>query len=80
MLYRATGEQVRLHTARRVFALVPILVFLMALMLSAGPVGVSSSQFLQMLLRAIAASLASSFVCIAVYGFYRYLLERSYGL
>ena len=80
MLYHATGWKTRLHTARRVFALVPIVVFLFTLMLSAGPVGVTSSQFLQMLLRAAAASLASSFVCIAAYGFYRYLIERSYGL
>jgi hypothetical protein len=33
-----------------------------------------------MLLRASVAALASAFVCIGAYGFYRYLIERSPGL
>jgi hypothetical protein len=72
--------QNRLRTARRIFSLVPVLVFLSTLILFAGPVGESPYLFMQLLLRVIAASLASSFVCIAAYGFYRYLLERSPGL
>ena len=75
-----TDWQIRLHTARRVFRLVPIIIFLFVLILLATPVEHSPVQFMQLLLHAVVASLASSFVCIAAYGFYRYLLERSPGL
>jgi TRAP-type C4-dicarboxylate transport system permease small subunit len=36
--------------------------------------------FSHALLRVVAVSLASAIVCIAAYGFYRYLLDRSPGL
>lgn len=72
--------QSRLHTARRVFSLLPILVFLLTLMLLSTSVEQSYSEFLTVLLQSIATSLASSFVSIAAYGFYRYLVDRSLGL
>ena len=70
----------RMHTAKRAFAAVPVLVFLMALMLFAGTGVSSASDFAQVLLRAVAASLTSSLVCIAAYGFYTYTVDRTYGL
>lgn len=72
--------QFRLHNARRVFSLVPILVFLVSLMLFSSTAGQSYVQFMQVLLESVAVSLASSFVSIAAYGFYKYLVERSPGL
>ena len=70
----------RMYTARRAFGIVPVLVFLMALMLFVGT-GVSSvSDFAQVLLRAVAASLTSTLVCIAAYGFYGYTVDRTHGL
>jgi hypothetical protein len=70
----------RLHTARRIFSLLPIVVFLLTLILLASSVEPSFAAFLSALLQSIATSLASSFVSIAAYGFYRYLLDRSLGL
>ena len=70
----------RLHTARRIFALIPLVVFLLTLALFAGQAEHSVTGFAQALLRVIATSLASSLVCIAAYGFYSYLLDRSHGL
>ncbi|MBF6612044.1 MAG: hypothetical protein IVW55_02850 [Chloroflexi bacterium] len=70
----------RLHTARRIFSLIPIVVFFLSLMIFAQPIGDAPFLFVQMLLRGIVTALASSFVCMAAYGFYRYLIERSPGL
>lgn len=70
----------RMYTARRAFSTVPVLVFLMALMLFTGTGVASASDFAQVLLRAIAASLTSSLVCIAAYGFYGYTVDRTHGL
>lgn len=75
----ATGPD-HLHTARRIFSLVPVVVFFVALVLMAEPSGQSPSHFLQVLLRVTGASLASAFVCIAAYGFYKYMHEKSFGL
>jgi hypothetical protein len=72
--------QDRLHTARRVFGLVPVIVFLLSLALFMSVADPSLYGFSHALLRVIAVSLASSIVCIAAYGFYRYLLDRSSGL
>jgi hypothetical protein len=69
-----------MYTARRAFSTVPVLVFLMALMLFTGTGVASASDFAQVLLRAIAASLTSSLVCIAAYGFYGYTVDRTHGL
>jgi hypothetical protein len=80
LLHNSAHMQGRLHTARRVFWLLPVLVFLLTLILLAAPVEHSYTGFLTVLLQSIATSLASSFVSIAAYGFYRYLLERSLGL
>lgn len=82
------GEQSRLRTARRIFALIPVLVFLITFILFVQRFNSTSAQsavapaylFTDILLRAMAASLASAVVCIAAYNFYRYLLERSPGL
>lgn len=70
----------RLNTARRIFGLIPVVVFVFSLMLFAQPVGESPYQFAQILLHVVAASLTAGFICAAAYGFYRYLLERSPGL
>ena len=80
MLLHSSDLQPRLRTARRVFGLVPIAVFLLTLVIFAAPVAPSAVQFLHLLLRSVVTSLATSFVCIAAYGFYRYLIERSPGL
>jgi hypothetical protein len=69
-----------MYTARRAFGTVPVLVFLLALMLFAGTGVASASDFAQVLLRAIAASLTSSLLCIAAYGFYGYTVDRTHGL
>ena len=70
----------RLHTARRIFMLIPLVVFLLTLALFAGHAEHSLAGFSQVLLRVIATSLASSLVCIAAYGFYSYLQDKSHGL
>jgi VIT1/CCC1 family predicted Fe2+/Mn2+ transporter len=69
-----------MHTARRAFAAVPVLVFLMTLVLFASTGVSSASDFAQALLRASAASLTSSLLCIAGYGFYGYTVDRTHGL
>lgn len=79
----------RLKTARRVFGLIPVLVFLLTFILFAQQLNSPAAQsaapptfynFLDILLRSLAASLTSGVVCIGAYGFYRYLVERSPGL
>ncbi len=70
----------RLHTARRAFGLIPVIVFLVGLSLFMSVAPPSFYGFSHALLRVIAVSLASSIVCIAAYGFYCYLLDRSPGL
>jgi hypothetical protein len=74
------GFDSRLYTARRVFGIVPFVVFVLTLMLLSGAAGNTYENILHALLQSIATSLASSFVSIAAYGFYRYLIERSPGL
>ena len=77
-----------MKTARRVFGLVPVLVFLLTFILFAqqfnspahAGVPLSFYLFLDILLRSLAASLTSGVLCIGAYGFYRYLIERSPGL
>jgi hypothetical protein len=78
-LHTADSE-LKLQTARRVFGLVPLLVFLIMLVLLAGQVGHTIYEFAQLMVRVLATSLASSLVCVAAYGFYRYLCDRSHGL
>ncbi|MFL5732458.1 MAG: hypothetical protein ACJ78Q_04595 [Chloroflexia bacterium] len=78
--YPITSSRIRLHTARRVFSLLPIMVFLVAIMFLAGPVGHSYIEFSHVLLQAVAVSLATCFISMAAYGFYRYMLDRSVGL
>ena len=81
LLQNATPDfQRRLRDARRFFSLVPLVVFLGALLLFGTLEERSYTGFLHIMLQAIAVSLASVFVSIAVYGFYRYLTERSPGL
>jgi hypothetical protein len=72
--------QRRHHNARRVLRLLPVLVFLLTLMVLAGPAGHSSVEFMHALLQSAAASLASCFVSVAAFGFYSYLMDRSSGL
>jgi hypothetical protein len=60
--------------------LVPFLVFLFTLAAFAGTVAHSPSGFAQLLTRVTAIALATSIVCMGVYGFYRYRLDNSYGL
>ncbi len=83
------GSYSRLRTARRVFGLIPVLVFLVTFILfaqqfnsPAAPTGSIPTVyiFLDILLRSLAASLTSGVLCIGAYGFYRYLVERSPGL
>ena len=75
-----SAQQTRLHTARRMFSFLPVLVFLLTLMLLAAPTGHSYPYFLQVVLQSVAVSLASCFVSIAAYGIYRYLSDHSVGL
>ncbi|HEX8597431.1 MAG TPA: hypothetical protein VF952_02850 [Chloroflexia bacterium] len=79
----------RLKTARRVFGLIPVLVFLLTFIMFAQQLNSPTAQagtaptfyiFLDILLRSLAASLTSGVLCIGAYGFYRYLVERSPGL
>jgi len=72
--------QTKLYTARRLLMLVPFLVFLVTLAAFAGTVAHSPNAFAQLVMRVTAVAMASSIVCVAVYGFYRYHLDRSYGL
>ncbi len=74
------GTQARLRTARRLFSLIPLLVFLLTLILLAPYSGHTSNGFEQLLLRSLATMLASAVVCVAAYGFYRFLQEKSAGL
>ena len=82
LLHNTSLMQPRLQVARRIFSLVPLVVFFLTLMAlaSTAPSGHSTAEFLHTVLQAVATSLASTFVSIAAYGFYRYLLERSPGL
>lgn len=80
MMYPASRGQDRLYLARRFFGLVPVIIFFLTLIMFAGPIDQSPAYFLQMVLRAMVASVAASFVSVAAYGFYRYLMQRSYGL
>jgi hypothetical protein len=66
--------------ARRLLMLVPFLVFLATLAVFSGTVAHSSSAFAQLITRVTAMSMACSIVCVAIYGFYRYHLDRSHGL
>lgn len=61
-------------------ALVPFVVFFLTLALFAGQVAQSSTGFAQLMMRVSATTLAAGLVCTGIYGFYRYLQERSYGL
>lgn len=79
----------RLKTARRVFGLIPVLVFLLTFITFAQQLNSPAAQagatptfyiFLDILLRSIAACVTSGVLCIGAYGFYRYLVERSPGL
>jgi TRAP-type C4-dicarboxylate transport system permease small subunit len=63
-----------------VFSLVPVVVFLLSLALFMSMADSSFYGFSHALLRVIAVSLASTIVCIAAHGFYRYMLDRSSGL
>ena len=72
--------QIRLHTARRIFSLLPLIVFLLTLIVFSSTLKYSYLDFLQVVLQATAVSLASSFVSIGAYGFYCYLTDRSPGL
>jgi hypothetical protein len=74
------GWQTKLYTARRLLMLVPILVFLATLIAFAGTAAASPNGFAQLLMRVTAVSMATSIVCMGVYGFYRYHLDHSYGL
>ncbi|MDQ5824033.1 MAG: hypothetical protein M3441_07455 [Chloroflexota bacterium] len=78
-----------MKTARRVFGLIPVLVFLLTFITFAQQFNSPAAQagatptfyiFLDILLRSIAASVTSGVLCIGAYGFYRYLVERSPGL
>jgi hypothetical protein len=81
LLQNATPDfERRLRDARRFFSLVPLVVFLGSLLLFGTLDGHSYVRFLHIMLQAIAVSLASVFISIAAYGFYRYLNERSPGL
>jgi hypothetical protein len=74
------GWQIKLHTARRLLMVVPFLVFLATLTVFAGAVAHSPGAFAQLVVRVTAVSMASSIVCVAIYGFYRYHLDSSHGL
>jgi len=82
MLLQSTQQtfDIKLNIARRFFSTIPFLVFVLTLMLLASYSSSGYENVLHTVLQAIATSLASSFVSIAGYGFYRYLIERSPGL
>ena len=88
-IFALPGTYSRSKTARRVFGLVPVLVFLLTFIIlaqqfnsPAAQTGAVSTFYisLDILLRSLAASLTSGVLCIGAYGFYRYLIERSPGL
>ena len=68
------------YNARRILRFLPVLVFLLTLMVLAAPAGHSAADFVHAILQSAAAALASCFVSIAAFGFYRYMLDRSPGL
>ena len=72
--------ETRLYTARRLLMLVPFVVFLATLMLFSGALANSPNAFAQLITRVTAVSMASSIVCVGAYGFYRYHLDKTYGL
>jgi hypothetical protein len=78
--HTSLGVQNRLNIARRIFSLLPFIVFVLTIMLLASYEQTPYAGILHVVLQAAATSLASSFVSIAAYGFYRYLIERSPGL
>ena len=81
LLHNSSSDwQFRLHNARRVFSLVPLFIFLVSLMVFSSTSGQSYLQFIHVVLQSIALALASSFVSVGAYGFYKYLVERSPGL
>ena len=69
----------KLKTARRFFSLIPIATFLIMLILLASASS-SAEEFGHAVLRSFLVALVSALVCVAAYGFYRYLQERSPGL
>ncbi len=80
-MYTRADWQSKRRTVQRIFLLMPILVFLLTLILFVQNADtMSSALFAGILMRALAASLASGVVCVAAYNFYKYLLERSPGL
>lgn len=67
--------------ARRVFSAIPVLVFAGMFLLFATLQGIgSAAELAQMLMRSLVVALATALVCVAAYGFYKYLNERSPGL
>jgi hypothetical protein len=72
--------ETRLYTARRLLMLVPFVVFLATLMLFSGALANTPNAFAQLITRVTAVSMASSIVCVGAYGFYRYHLDKTYGL
>ena len=76
---RARDPYDKLKTARRFFALIPLVTFIVMLVLfSLG--AQSAAGFAQAVLRALVVALATGLVSVGAYGFYRYLQERSPGL
>ena len=70
-----------MRVARRIFTLIPVLVFVAMFLLFATQQGIATiPTFVQALLRATVIALAAALVCVGAYGFYRYLHERSPGL
>ena len=77
----SNSRRAKLRVARRVFSLIPILVFIGMFLLLASLHGIGTmAELAQTLMRALVIALSASFVCFAAYGFYRYLNERSPGL
>ena len=77
----SSNRQARLRVARRVFILIPLLVFIGMFLLLATLHGIgTTAELVQTLMRSLVIALSVSFVCFAAYGFYRYLHERSPGL
>ena len=78
--HRSLDTTIRFRNARRFFSIVPLVIFVLALMLFSSADRHSYFGFLNVLFRSTAVSMASIFVSIAAYWFYRYLRERSPGL
>lgn len=77
----SSKRQAKLRVARRVFRLIPVLIFVAMFLLFATQQGIATiPTFLQALLRALLIALSAAVVCVAAYGFYKYLHERSPGL